>query len=153
MDALEFKQLIVPLYSGMLALATRMTGGDTDSAADIVQETLAHLWERREALNASNVKSLCMVSVRNRCLNTIRSAHPNVRIDEAPPLHAPPHSDNTYIYEAIESLPESYRKTITLSMRGFSNQEIASLLNLNHDNVRQLISRGRRQLRNILSKL
>lgn len=153
MDASEFKQLIIPLYSGMLSLALRMTGGDSDSAADIVQETLAHLWEKRDTLIAKNIKSLCLISVRNRCINELRNARAGVSIDDAPPLHAPPPPDNANLYQAISRLPESYRRIISLSLRGYSNKEIASLLNLNIDNVRQLLSRGRRRLRTILSEL
>ena len=153
MDALEFKQLIVPLYSGMMALACRMTGGDSDSAADLVQDTVTHLWEKRDTLSAQNVKSLCLVSVRNRCLNKLRNTRPNISLDDAPPLHAPPPADHAHLYEAISRLPDSYRRIISLSLRGYSNQEIASLFNLNTDNVRQLIARGRRRLRIILSEI
>ncbi len=140
----------------MLALASRMLDGDRDRAADVVQDTIAHLWQKRASLEASMApESLCMTAVRNRCISLIRAERPFGTLEEASVQMTRTDSsmDCEYLYRAIERLDENRRRVVVMSMRGFNCEEIAAELALSPANVRQLLSRGRRQLKEILSQL
>ena len=51
------------------------------------------------------------------------------------------------IVKTINGLPENYRSVLVLKYyHGYDNEEIASILKISEDNVRQRISRGKKLL-------
>ena len=155
MDAETFKQIILPCYRNMYAVAFRMFDGDSDLAYDVVQETIAYMWEHHKRLDTSSPMALCLASVRNRCISHLRNSTSLISLENAGtiPSRDDVHSDTERVYMAISRLPAQRGTAVTLSMRGFSHSEIAEEMQLSVDNVRQLLSRGRRQLKEILSHL
>ena len=156
MDSKSFKQLIIPCYRRMMAVAMRMMDGDSDNAADAVQDTIATLWERRHSIDlTTSAEALCVTATRNRCISLIRARHLSASLDEVPQAAAsdPSGTDVDHVRMAVNLLPENRRSAVTMSMRGFDNSEIAAEMRISEDNVRQLLSRGRRQLKEILSKI
>lgn len=130
MDSQCFKRVIVPCYARMTTTALRMLNGDKELAYDVVQDTIAALWERREAINISgSPEALCVTAVRNRCISLLRSEKRMSSIEEHPADCAiEPPSDTDRVYMAIHKLPARHKKVIVMSMRGFSNDEIASAM-------------------------
>lgn len=132
-----------------------------DDAADIVQETFVKLWENRAELKGvQNVRAYCLMAVRNRSLSMIKSRRATEGLDEFTGIVAEESSVGMEYQEttlrveaAINSLPDNQQKAIRLSsFEQLSNEEIADVMGVTNDNVRALLSRGRKRLRELLSR-
>lgn len=163
MTSQEFKSTILAQYRRMYAAALAMLA-DSDDASDAVQDTVAKLWERRTSLgDISSPQAFCIKAVRNTCIDRIRAreeANVPITADFMHP-QAPEHADDTaslhmsqaLVERAIESLPEAQRRVIRLSVYSCcSNDEIAAQTGFSDSNVRQLLSRARKSIRNLLLK-
>lgn len=163
MTSQEFKDTVLPCYRSMYALAFSITRSPSD-AADAVQDTVTHLWERRQTLSTvTDIRAYCLTSVRNRVCSSMRSAHPTCNIDEitvsAPPSSAPEaigHLDlsdsRRRLAAALASLPARQRMVFALSaFSGHTNKEISVLTGLTEVNIRAILSRSRQFLRKALS--
>lgn len=76
---------------------------------------------------------------------------------EDPTLHARPHFDQLeaalVLKEALSTLPEDRRQLIEMAeLEGMTSKELAELLNLTPETVRQRLSRSRRDLKDQLLK-
>jgi RNA polymerase sigma-70 factor, ECF subfamily len=54
------------------------------------------------------------------------------------------------VQKKINLMPENYRPPLFLDMQGYSNQEIASILNCTLENVKIRLHRARRKMKEIL---
>ena len=157
----EFREQVMPLRHLMYGLALRM-GMPPDDAADAVQETQIRLWRSRDRIPIAETERrlYCMASMRNECLTWMRLKRDTEPIDRV--NH--PCSDvseqvetqdmRTHIDGMIARLPHAQRDAIRLSAFGqLDNSEIADALGQTETNVRQLLSRGRKRLRDMMDKL
>lgn len=164
MDSTTFKQLILPHSDAMYRMAYRVTA-DRDDALDAVQESVASLWERRgELSDVQDVKSYAVTTAKRHAINILRrrtgSTDP---LDSATMVPDPDadtarrieHSDTlSKVRSLMESLSPNERQVIRLrSQAECSISEIASITGLNETNVRQLISRARRKLKELYGKI
>lgn len=156
----EFRQRVLPLQRLMYGVALK-TGLPPDDAADAVQETQVRLWRRRDRIpdNDTELKLYCMAALRNECISAIRRRKPSVALEEAEELKTPEEESSAEyrdtrrrIETLIDSLPGSQGKVIRMSsFGGLDNAEIARATGNTENNVRQLLSRGRRRLRELLA--
>lgn len=161
METEQFKALFIPLGRMMYAEALRILG-DPAEAQDVVQDTYVRLWERRGALaEVDNHRAYAMAIVRNRCINL--SASPgrrSVGLAEAEETQSIlPAEENDLrdrigkIRGLIDTLPDKQRRVIMMhDVEGCPNSEIEKETGLSSDNVRQLLSRARRFIRDHFSK-
>lgn len=88
----------------------------------------------------------------------LRRKKPSVALEEAAELRAPEETSSTEYRDTrrrieilIDSLPPGQGRVIRLSsFGGLDNSEIAEATGQTENNVRQLLSRGRRRLRELL---
>ncbi|MDE5646033.1 MAG: sigma-70 family RNA polymerase sigma factor [Muribaculaceae bacterium] len=156
----EFRQRVLPLQRLMYGVALK-TGLPPDDAADAVQETQVRLWRRRDRIpdNDAELKLYCMAALRNECISALRRRKPSVALEEAEELKTPEEESSAEyrdtrrrIETLIDSLPGSQGKVIRMSsFGGLDNAEIARATGNTENNVRQLLSRGRRRLRELLA--
>lgn len=159
MDADSFKREIIPHYRRMFAVAVHILR-DRDGAADVVQEAMTRLWEHRDQLDAvTSMQAYSITVTRRICLDHLR--------DEAS-YHKTPLNDGIFIADdtassAVESrddmrllkelmskLPQAQLRVLRLSaISGLSNDEIAQSTGESPANVRQLLSRARRKLKEL----
>lgn len=156
MDQPAFERMILPCYRQMLATAMRLLGGDNAGASDAVQDTIAHLWEMRNRLDiAKSAPALCVTAVRNRCLSLLRARRDYQDIAETA-IETSERTDQQIraqqVMEAVDALSEPRRGVMLMSMQGYDAPEIAKKLHLTEVNVRQLLSRARKQLRQQLKE-
>lgn len=164
MTALEFRNNILPCYGAMLALAERLLHCRED-ACDTVQDVIRTLWERYETLNIPPQSNHAFVlrCVRNRCLDRLRRGHETVSLETT--INGREISDNYFsmreeedetaqrieqLLSSIENLPDTRRSVMKMNLAGKSVSEIAEAMALTEANVRQILSRTRKKLREIL---
>ncbi len=156
----EFRQRVLPLQHLMYGVALK-TGLPPDDAADAVQETQVRLWRRRDRIpdDDTELKLYCMAALRNECISAFRRRKPSVALEEAEQLKTPEEESSAEyrdtrrrIETLIDSLPGSQGKVIRMSsFGGLDNAEIARATGNTENNVRQLLSRGLRRLRELLA--
>lgn len=161
MNSREFKAKILPHYTSMYRVAASVMRSD-DEAADIVQDAMLKLFEKRNQLeNIVDIKSYCINVVRNACLNKLRGKKQHLSTDEvtdidsAEDVHTELEWRDFYgiVSKAMTRLPVDQRNVFRMSVYGgFSNIEIAELLGITQGNVRVLLSRARIKIRKLLSK-
>lgn len=157
----EFRQRVLPLQRLMYGIALRM-GMPPDDAAEAVQETQIRLWRYRESIpdGGAELRSYSMTAMRRECIEMLRRRKYSVDIDELSECQAPEESSSTEyrdtrqrIETLIDSLPPGQCKVVRLSsFGGLDNAQIAEVTGQTESNVRQLLSRGRRRLRELLNK-
>lgn len=158
MPAFLFKQLLLPLYPRLQRVALRMLG-NVEDAEDMVQEVYMKLWCRREELpDVQNIEAYCVALTKNMCIDRLRFAEVDrIDVDDVP-LSLAAADDVASKLERqdaveqvkliIETLPEKQQQVITLrDIRDCTFEEIEEQTGLTAVNVRALLSRARRTIR------
>lgn len=155
-----FRRCILPLQKNLYAHAFAILRNEND-AADCLQEAMSRLWQNRDRLDSlDNPAAYAVASVRNVALNMLSRARPLSLFGDSPPDVADdslsPESalgvkdDERLMESLLGRLPESQRTVVELSaVAGLSNSEIREATGLSDDNVRVLLSRGRKRLRQL----
>lgn len=164
MPASLFKQLLLPLYPRLQRVALRLLG-NVEDAEDIVQEVYMKLWSKRDALpDVQDVEAYCVTLTKNMCIDRLRMAEmEKADVDEVPTMLAATddveaqverHDAVEQVKQIIETLPEHQQQVITLrDMEDCSFEEIVEQTGLTAVNIRMLLSRARRTIRERLKKL
>lgn len=166
MFASEFKKKFLPLSRRMYWTAWQFTG-NAQEAEDLVQETFLRLWQKRELLDdIKNTEAYCIALIKNLYLNQIRRKKIPITDESSDELTIATEieSDIEEILERkeeslqvkclIEQLPEQQRKIITLhDMEEMSNEEIQQHTGLQPTNIRVILSRARKTIRDKLIKV
>ena len=128
--------------------------GDHTAAEDIASEVFVKYWNKEDDfINEFAVRSFLDISTRNACLNQIRKTRRHQKREKLLPsqtdecesyiLNAIARSEIiTEVLKIIESLPEACRRIIMGYIKGFTDKEMASLLNLSEYTVRNHKARG-----------
>ena len=164
MPASLFKQLLLPLYPRLQRVALRLLGNAED-AEDMVQEVYMKLWNKRDALpDVKDVEAYCVTLTKNMCIDRLRIAEADkADVDEVPIMLAATddvevqverHDAVEQVKQIIETLPEHQQQVITLrDMEDCSFEEIAEQTGLTAVNIRMLLSRARKTIRERFKKL
>ena len=164
MPASLFKQLLLPLYPRLQRVALRLLGNAED-AEDMVQEVYMKLWSKRDALpDVQDVEAYCVTLTKNMCIDRLRMAEVEKEdVDEVPTMLAATDDVEAQVErrdaveqvkQIIETLPEHQQQVITLrDMEDCSFEEIAEQTGLTAVNIRMLLSRARKTIRERLKKL
>ena len=164
MPASLFKQLLLPLYPRLQRVALRLLG-NVEDAEDMVQEVYMKLWSKRDALpDVQDVEAYCVTLTKNMCIDRLRMAEADkADVDEVPTMLAATDDVEAQVErrdaveqvkQIIETLPEHQQQVITLrDMEDCSFEEIAEQTGLTAVNIRMLLSRARKTIRERLKKL
>ena len=130
--------------------------GRQDEAQDMMQDVAERILRRQEDLeDVRNMDSFLARAVRNACIDRIRRRRETTpKIPDVPDDRSPDRwSDRQLVHKALARLPERQRLAVHLKdIEGYSNKELADILETDETNVRTLLSRGRRALRDIIEK-
>ena len=164
MPASLFKQLLLPLYPRLQRVALRVLDNAED-AEDMVQEVYMKLWSKRDALpDVKDVEAYCVTLTKNMCIDRLRIAEAEKEdMDEVPIMLAETddveaqverHDAVEQVKQIIGTLPEHQQQVITLrDIEDCSFEEIAEQTGLTAVNIRMLLSRARRTIRERFKKL
>lgn len=164
MDAERFKRQFLPLHPKLYRIAYALVGNQAD-AEDILQDAYYKLWSRREELtDVENPEAFCVTLVKHLCLDYLRSPRAN-RHDEAvseavsltadaPPDEALEMQDKVkQVRRLIDRLPENQRQVLRLrGIEDCSIEEIEQITGLTAVNIRVLLSRARKIIREQFKK-
>ena len=155
MDAESFKKEFLPYHRKLYCIAYRLLENAAD-AEDLVQEAYLKLWDKREGL------AIISTLVKNMCFDLLRSgkytlSRQSVELAE---VHNVSQADNfeardeaQQVRHIIAHLPVQQQKIVTLrDVKGCSYEEIEQVTGLNATNVRVLLSRARKKIREEFNK-
>jgi RNA polymerase sigma-70 factor (ECF subfamily) len=140
---------------------------NTSDAEDATQETYERLWkhmnkpQQQNQFDTESGKAWLLHVVRNLCIDKLRQRKPSSEqnLDELqshakngkPSAMLAKKQLSRWLSHAIESLKEPYRSLIILAdLQQRSIKEVAITLNLNENQAKVYIHRGRKQLRILL---
>lgn len=156
----EFNQSILPLAQLIYNFAVHLTA-DRTGAADITQDVLSKLWEKRKELKKiENPKAWALKITRNLCLDTLKKQ--KTVHDEAQIIR-----NGGYDYDlikkmeerdiaelvkrVIDTLPDTQREVVLLrEIHEMEYSEIAEITGLGLNNIRVILSRARIKIKEIL---
>jgi len=162
MNQNEFVQLIAPFKDKVFRLAKRLLVS-TEEAEDATQEILVKLWSRNGNLKTYNsVEAFAMTITKNYCLDQLKSkragnfsiVHSNYA-DREPSLDKKTEDIDSlnWVEKIIDKLPEQQRLIIQMrDVEQYEFEEIAKILNMNETAVRVALSRGRKTIREFMTK-
>lgn len=130
--------------------------GRSDEAQDMMQDVAERILRRQESLeDVRNIDSFLAKAVRNACIDRIRRRKETTpKIPDVPDEKNPDRwNDRQIVHRALSKLPERQRLAVHLKdIEGYSNKELADILETDETNVRTILSRGRKALREIIEK-
>lgn len=142
------------LYSFLIKL-----GVQGEDCKDVIQQTFVKLWEHREGLKEGlSLQSYLITIAKNDIYNTIKK-----RLVEKKHQTVPQEADEKalqmsevrdLLQNILRELPHKRREVFAMSrIDGYSNQEIAEILNISKSTVENHINHSTRQLKGLLKKL
>ena len=156
----EFKKAVLPHHKMMLAEAMRLLK-NRDEALDCLQDAITSLWKSRSKMSqVENIKAYCLKSVSNRALEMMRQQHisyseysNDLQGDVTPVSTLESIEKGAIIKLAINSLPENERKVVLMrAINGMTSEERANATGFTPANVRLLLHRGRKRLKDFMKK-
>ena len=162
MNQNEFVQLINPFKDKVFRLAKRLLVS-TEEAEDATQEVLVKLWNKNENLSGYNsVEAMALTMTKNYCLDQLKSkragnlkiVHNNFTDREAGLQQKAEDQDSLdWVGKIINQLPEQQRLIIQMrDIEQYEFEEIAKILDMNETAIRVALSRGRKTIREFMSK-
>lgn len=164
-EAEHFKRKFLPFHPKLFRIACALVENKAD-AEDILQDTYFKLWNKRNELpDIENPEAFCVTLVRNLCLDFLRSPRSTRReeeitevvtqvTDSSPDSELETKDKEQQIRQLIARLPDNQRQVIRL--RGIddcSMDEIEQITGLSAVNIRVLLSRARKAIREQFDKL
>lgn len=167
-DVQAFEELMQSHESRIYAIALRMMGNRED-AQDCAQEAMVRIYRAMGSFKGQSALATWIYRITmNTCLDELRrrKARKVTSLDslvdngwsptdtgDTPEEHGLRVEKQNALNRAIQSLPDDMRAAIILrDVKGYSYDEIASILGANVGTIKSRISRGREKLREILSK-
>lgn len=164
MDAESFKRQFLPYHPRLYRIAYALVGNSQD-AEDILQDAYCKLWNKRGELgHINNTEAFCVTLVKNLCFDLLRSSRMNLQeetienisisTDASPETEVIEQDESKQIQQLIDKLPEKQRQVIRLrGINDCSLEEIEEITGLSAVNVRVLLSRARKIIKEQYLKL
>ena len=142
--------------------------GDAEEAADVTQEVLIRMWNRRDDIEESRLLGWVLRVTKNACIDAIRKRNAyqrrvatsleavEMKSDPAP---GPDREASSNLFRerlgaALRALDEPYRSIVILrEIEEYKYEEISEALELPLNTVKVYLHRGRKALRKELSEI
>ena len=162
MDAESFKKMFLPCHAKLYSVAYRLLENASD-AEDVLQEAYLKLWSKRGELTViSNPEAFAVAMVKNMCFDLLRSgkylsSRQHQPLSEAqnvlPAESSEARDDVQVVKRIIARLPVQQQLVVTLrDVKGCSYEEVERVTGLSSVNVRVLLSRARKKIREEFNK-
>lgn len=156
-DEHAFKLIFTKYYAALREYASFFVYDE--DAEEVVQDIMVRFWELRNTLYIeSSLRGYLFKTVKNRCLNLIKSEqlHQRVHSEIQETLKQQLEDPDFYLFdelskridEAVEGLPPSYKEAFLLSRFGeLTYQQVAEQLNVSTKTIEYRISQSLKLLR------
>lgn len=129
-----------------------------EKAKDVVQESFTKLWDKKNDVDSTKVKSYLFTTAYHTLIDVIRKDKRSKLIDDYSQYeqtHSNYYTDlQEVLHEAIDKLPNQQKAVILLrDYEGYSYEEIAEITQLSLSQVKVYIFRARKFLKNYLVSL
>ena len=162
MDAEAFKKVFLPYHQKLYRIAYRIVQ-DAASAEDIVQEIFIKLWNKRgDMQNVENTEAFSIIILRNTCLDHLRKTKNDCHttydadIPETTSLvkQIEVQDEAKRVKQLINRLPEQQRQVMIMKhWDGYSDEEIEHITGISPGNIRVILSRARKTIREQFIKI
>lgn len=163
-DADAARMLYEHFYGALVSYGMRILQ-DRESAEDVVQDTMAALWEKKIILpNNAALKAYLYNSVRNKCLSLLRrqrsesldplamSKYEEFRVTDDGNEQFFPEEVYRQLFLMIDQMPPRQREVFLMAMEGKKNKEISEALGIAIETVRTNKKRAMAFLKKNLDK-
>ena len=160
-----FKRLYLPFHAKLYRIAFALVGNQ-EEAEDIVQEVYSRLWERKEELAAvRNPEAYAITLTKHFSLDYLRSPRASrqaaeleeteeFQSDSSPEKETEEKDQIRQIRRWIDKLPLNQQQVLRLQgMEDYSVEEIEQITGYTAGNIRVLLSRARKTIREQFKKL
>ncbi|OFY44596.1 MAG: hypothetical protein A2X18_03200 [Bacteroidetes bacterium GWF2_40_14] len=163
----SFRLLYETVFPPLILFSRRFVD-EKDAAADLVQEALLAYWNRRkEFKTVIEVKAFLFGTLKNMCLNHLRTKKVHGRYvqktmeeadrnteqeEESLVINHAIIEEETFalLFRALSELPPREKEIMELSLQGKKNQTIADVLSLSVNTIKTLKLRAYRRIRVLL---
>lgn len=163
MDSESFKKEFLPFHRKLYYIAYQLLENEAD-AEDLVQEAYLKLWDKRDGLSViSNPEAFSVTLVKNMCFDILRSGKYifSKQATELTQIKNYTEDDSLEIKDEVKQvrsiiakLPEQQQLIVMLrDIKECSYEEIEQITGLNPTNIRVLLSRARKKVREQFNKL
>lgn len=161
-DIKKFKELFLPFHAKLYRIAYRLFENE-DDAKDMVQELYLKLWTINSWEAVNNPEAYSVTLLKNLCLDRLRSNKTrfNQSTEELTELNEDSiitenevdlKDEVDLVRKLILKLPENQQKVMVLrDIESYSMEEIIYEMGLSAVNVRVLLSRARKEIREQLN--
>lgn len=156
MNAEEFKDIFLPYHQKLFRIAFRIVENKND-AEDLLQDTYTKLWMKRDIFaEINNAESFAVTILKNTCLDFLRRTKNTVsgEYDRTVPeqdslaTYLDRQDEIDHILLWMKKLPEQQRRVMQLKhWEGYSNEEIEEITGLTTANIKTILSRTRRKIK------
>lgn len=161
MNADHFKKIFLPYHRKLYRIAYRFLDNQAD-AEDMVQETYIKLWQKRHELESLiNPESFAVTLLKNSCLDFLRKVKPNLSPLYEIPLPAPDafaeqlenREQLGHIRTIMNRLPNQQKQVVELKIwDNLSDEEIEQQTGLKKANIKVILSRARKTIKQLYQK-
>lgn len=162
-EAAAAASLLDRLGPRLMAFVKRMTAGDHALAEDIVQEAFVRLWRRAGTWDADGTAQMSTwlgrvaanlaIDAKRRAARTQTMPEGYDPADDTPGVDARMIRDErlSALDQALAALPERQRQAVVLRhIEGYSNPDIAAMMDVGVEAVESLTARGKRRLADLM---
>lgn len=160
----DYKKLFQNKYKTLCLFANRYID-DIESSKDLVQNVFIKIWEDKiEFINEASISSYLYTSVKNKCLDYLKSKNYKA-FEKMTPLTMETFESHSFfmrevviletsdiIEKAINTLPVKCAEIIRLSAKSLTNFEIASALDISINTVKSQKKIAYKRLRPLLKE-
>lgn len=163
-DETAFRNLFHQYWDNIYQVSLMLTKSP-DLAEDMVQEIFLKIWLKRKSLpNVENFSGYLFITARNHILDELRKRVKDISFSETlieyfqqspgtPEQHLLHKESTALLQKAVESLPDQQKKIYQLIReKGLSREEIAELLGISKNTVRNNMARALQSLRQYLQQ-
>ncbi|WP_096156767.1 MULTISPECIES: RNA polymerase sigma factor [Bacillus] len=152
-DSHAFKKLYDLYAEDAIRYAMSITK-NSHNAKDVVQEAFIRVYRNIDSFDIDrNFKTWLFTILTNECYRYLKKESENIKlVDNNIPTSVQQESEDfMYLHEALENLDAINKTPIILKyLNGFSEKEIASMLNLNLNTVKSRLFKGREKLKRLI---
>lgn len=128
---------------------------NADASKDVVQDTFAKVWERKENISYEKVRSYLFTTAHHTMIDLIRKEKYSDDIDTLDRhLHEKPSANmdlQKILHQALDQLPDIQKTVVLLrDYEGYAYNEIGEITGLKESQVKVYIFRARKRLQEIL---